>query len=73
MWIFSWSQSWAANSSDWTAAQINYSAHELSTCDESINESCSVTINTALLGCVEMLEAENAKLNYNVKRRNSFE
>ena len=53
--------------------ETNYSAHELSTCDESTNESCSVTLNTALLGCVKMLEAENAKLNYNVKRRNTFE
>ena len=41
--------------------ETNYSVHELPTCDESINDSCSVTLNTTLLARIEMLEAENAK------------
>ena len=49
--------------------KTNYSAHELSTCDESINKSCSVTINTALLGRAVMLEAENAKLKLQCEKK----
>ena len=36
--------------------------HELPACDEPTNDSCSATINAALVAHIEMLEAENAKL-----------
>ena len=36
--------------------------HELPACEEPTNDSCSATINVALVACIEMLEAENAKL-----------
>ena len=50
-----------------------YSVHELPTCDESTNDSCSVTLNTALQAHVEMLEAENAKLKLQCEERKYFQ
>ena len=53
--------------------ETNYSVYELPTCDESTNDSCSVTLNTALLAHVEMLEAENAKLKLQCEERKYFQ
>ena len=53
--------------------ETNYTVHELPTCDESTNDSCSVTLNTALLARVEMLEAENAKLKLQREERKYFQ
>ena len=52
--------------------ESNYSVHELPTCDESTNDSCSVTLNAALLARIEMLEAENAKLKLQCEERKYF-
>ena len=43
------------------------------TCDESANDNCGVTLNTALLACIEMLEAENAKLKLQCEERKYFQ
>ena len=53
--------------------ETNYSVHELPTCDESTNDSCSVTLNTALLAHIEMLEAKNAKLKLQCEERKYFQ
>ena len=52
--------------------ESNYSVHELPTCDESTNDSCSVTLNAALLARIEILEAENAKLKSQCDERKYF-
>ena len=54
--------------------QLNsdYYVHELPTCDESTNDSCSATINAALLARIEILEAENTKLKLQSKERKYF-
>ena len=53
--------------------ETNYSVHKLPTCDESTNDNCSVTFNTALQAHVEMLEAENAKLKLQCEERKYFQ
>ena len=40
---------------------------------KSTNDSCSVTLNTALLAHIEMLEAENAKLKLQCEERKYFQ
>ena len=52
--------------------ESNYSVHELPTCDDSTNDSCSITLNAALLARTEMLEAENAKLKLQCDERKYF-
>ena len=42
--------------------ESDYHVHELPACNEPTNDSCSATINVALVAHIEMLEAENAKL-----------
>ena len=42
--------------------ESDYHVHELPACDEPTNDSCSPTINAALVARIEMLEAENSKL-----------
>ena len=51
--------------------QSDYHVHELPH-DESTNDSCSATINAALLARIEMLEAENSKLKIQCKERTYF-
>ena len=42
--------------------ESDYHVHEFPVCDEPTNDSCSPTINAALVAHIEMLEAENSKL-----------
>lgn len=52
--------------------ESDYHVHELPTCDESTNDSCSATIDAALLARIEMLEAENTKLKSQSKDQEYF-
>ena len=57
--------------------ESDYHVHELPACDEPsdelTNDSCSATINAALVARIEMLEAENAKLKSQTEDQKYFQ